>query len=114
LRVSRQPAIAGGEAAESRLAQLRPRKPTKQRPIDSGSESTSDGDKPRTVFPRVCRNVKKSRVEKEKRAPVAVAAVDFCVGTVFQAKSKEEAQEWLKKKFEQHHQGGDITVRNSR
>jgi hypothetical protein len=58
--------------------------------------------------------VKKSRVEKEKRAPVAVAAVDFYVGTVFQAKSKEEAQEWLKKKFEQHHQGGDITVRNSR
>ena len=91
LRVSRQAAIGGGEAAtESRLARLRPRKPT------------------------VCRNVKKSRGEKEKRAPVAVAAVDFVVGTVFQAKNKEEAQEWLKKKFEQHHQGGDITIRNSR
>jgi hypothetical protein len=99
-------------------SRLRPRKETKKVSDTDGSQSIDDDDEEIAI-----RHLKKKKTKLKTIAsrppsvparPPPVASPDFYIESIFKAKNKEEATEWLMGKFEESHQGGDFMCRNSR
>jgi hypothetical protein len=99
-------------------SRLRPRKQTKKVSDYDGSESIDDDDEEVAIrhMKKKITNVKpiSSRPPSVPARSPPVASLDFHIESIFKAKNKEEATEWLMGKFQESHQGGDLMCRNSR
>jgi hypothetical protein len=100
-------------------SRLRPRQEMKKVVDYDGSESIDEGDEEVAILHTKKKTSSKlnpiaSRPPSVPARPPPVAAPDFFIESIFNAKNKEEATEWLMGKFEESHQGGDIICRNSR